>query len=250
MRQTLKHYERRWHRTHLVQLGVQRATELHVLHQVGPLALVGCYDADLVGLSPSLQQLGGDLLHVGSFSPAEKYTGDGNKATAVSLTAGSRRESIPVQVGSSRAGDFLLPLGHVEKHGLVRLGPLEVKPFFDTISWAKVWGKQDMSKLPVYTTAVWRILKIIKKKHTRSDPILQGPFVEDVGGECAESWMHAVLHLQADGSDPQDHQALKEGLGEPSFGCLLTHDHWPQLTVVSYEDELRGGAHITHTHQP
>lgn len=50
---------------------MQGATELHVLHQVGALALVGGDDPNLVGLGPSLEQLRGDLLHVGSFSPAE-----------------------------------------------------------------------------------------------------------------------------------------------------------------------------------
>lgn len=52
--------------------------------------------------------------------------------------------------------------------------------------------------------------------------------------------MHAVLHLQTDGSDTQDHQAFKEGLGKTSLSCLLTHDHRPQLTVVTHQNELRG----------
>lgn len=39
---------------HLVELGVQRAAELHVLHQVGALALVRCDDANLVRLGTRL----------------------------------------------------------------------------------------------------------------------------------------------------------------------------------------------------
>lgn len=57
---------------YLVQFGVKGAAELHVLHQVGPLALVGCDDADLIGFGSSLQQPGGDFLHVGCLSPEMK----------------------------------------------------------------------------------------------------------------------------------------------------------------------------------
>lgn len=57
--------------TYLVELRVQGAAELHVLHQVGALALVGCDNADLVRLSSRLQQLCGDLLYVGSFRPTK-----------------------------------------------------------------------------------------------------------------------------------------------------------------------------------
>jgi len=55
---------------HLVQLGVQRAAELHVLDQVGSLALVRRDDADLARLGSGLQQPRGDLLHVGRLRPA------------------------------------------------------------------------------------------------------------------------------------------------------------------------------------
>lgn len=58
----------RW-AAHLVELGVQGAAELHVLHQVGALALVRGDDADLVRLGARLQQLRGDLLHIGSLRP-------------------------------------------------------------------------------------------------------------------------------------------------------------------------------------
>lgn len=51
---------------HLVEFGVQRAAELHVLDQVGALTLVWGDDADLIRLCSSLQQPGGDLFHVGS----------------------------------------------------------------------------------------------------------------------------------------------------------------------------------------
>lgn len=70
---------------YLVELGVQGATELHVLHQVGALALVGGDDADLVGLGPSLEQLGGDLLHVGSLGPAG-HTGQPRRASPSGLS--------------------------------------------------------------------------------------------------------------------------------------------------------------------
>lgn len=57
---------------HLVEFGVKGAAELHVLHQVGPLALVWCDDADLIGFGSSLQQPGGDFLHVGRLGPEGK----------------------------------------------------------------------------------------------------------------------------------------------------------------------------------
>ena len=53
--------------------------------------------------------------------------------------------------------------------------------------------------------------------------------------------MHAVLHLQTDGPDAQNHQTLKQGLGQARFGRLLTHDHRAQLAVISNKDELRTG---------
>ena len=54
---------------YLVELGVQGAAELHVLDEVGALALVGGDDANLIGLGTGLQQPGGDLLHVGRLRP-------------------------------------------------------------------------------------------------------------------------------------------------------------------------------------
>lgn len=45
---------------------------------------------------------------------------------------------------------------------------------------------------------------------TSSDSILQGPLIEDVGGEGAEGWVHTVLNLQTDGPDTQHDQALKQ----------------------------------------
>lgn len=47
------------------------------------------------------------------------------------------RRQLPVEIGGSRAGYLLLALSHVEKHGLVRLWPLEVKAFLDAVSWWK-----------------------------------------------------------------------------------------------------------------
>lgn len=49
---------------------MEGATELHVLNQVGPLSLVGCNDANLVGFCSSFQQPCGYFLHIGSLSPA------------------------------------------------------------------------------------------------------------------------------------------------------------------------------------
>lgn len=53
---------------YLVEFGVQRATELHVLDQVGALALIWGDDANLIWLCPSLQQPGCYFLHIGSLS--------------------------------------------------------------------------------------------------------------------------------------------------------------------------------------
>lgn len=48
-------------------------------------------------------------------------------------------------------------------------------------------------------------LKYVKLYQTCSYAILQGAFIEDVGGEGTESWVHAILDLQADRPDPQHH---------------------------------------------
>lgn len=55
--------------SYLIKFGVQGATELHVLDQVGALTLVRGDDADLVGFGSGLQQSGGDLLYIDSLSP-------------------------------------------------------------------------------------------------------------------------------------------------------------------------------------
>ena len=57
---------------YLIEFGVQGATELHVLDQVGALTLVRGDDADLVRFGSSLQQPGGDLLYVGSLRPLKR----------------------------------------------------------------------------------------------------------------------------------------------------------------------------------
>jgi len=63
----------RWGRiSYLVEFGVQGAAELHVLDQVGALALVRRDDADLVRLGSGLQQPGGDLLHVRGLRPEKQ----------------------------------------------------------------------------------------------------------------------------------------------------------------------------------
>jgi len=82
---------------------------------------------------------------------------------------------------------------------------------------------------------------------TGGDPVLQGALVEDVGGEGAEGRVHAVLHLQADGPDAQDHQALKQRLGEARLRRLLAHDHGAQLAVVPHQDQLGGAGDIQQT---
>lgn len=40
---------------YLVEFGMEGATELHVLDQVGPLSLIGRNDANLIGFCSSLQ---------------------------------------------------------------------------------------------------------------------------------------------------------------------------------------------------
>lgn len=47
---------------------------------------------------------------------------------------------LPVKIRGSRAGNLLLTLSHIEKHGLVWLRPLEVKSFLDPVSW----GEEDV----------------------------------------------------------------------------------------------------------
>lgn len=54
---------------YLIKFGVQGATELHILDQVGALALIRGDDADLIGFGSCLQQPGGDFLNVCSLSP-------------------------------------------------------------------------------------------------------------------------------------------------------------------------------------
>lgn len=55
---------------YLVELGMKGTAELHVLHQVGALALVRSDDADLVRFGSSLQKASSDFLHISSLSPA------------------------------------------------------------------------------------------------------------------------------------------------------------------------------------
>lgn len=46
-------------------------------------------------------------------------------------------KQLPVKVGSSRAGNLLLALSHIEEHGFVWLWPLEVKALLDAVSWGE-----------------------------------------------------------------------------------------------------------------
>lgn len=50
---------------------MQGATELHILDQVGSLALIRSNDANLIRLCSSFQQPCGDFFHISCFSPAE-----------------------------------------------------------------------------------------------------------------------------------------------------------------------------------
>ncbi len=74
---------------------------------------------------------------------------------------------------------------------------------------------------------------------TSSDSILQRALIEDVGGEGAERWVHAVLDLQTDWPDPQNYQTFKQRLGQTCFSCLLTHHHRAQLAVITYQNQLQ-----------
>lgn len=74
---------------------------------------------------------------------------------------------------------------------------------------------------------------------TSSYSILQRALIEDVGGEGTEGRVHAVLDLQTDWPDSQNHQALKQRLRKPCFSCLLAHDHRAQLTVITHQNQLK-----------
>ena len=50
--------------------------------------------------------------------------------------------------------------------------------------------------------------------------------------------MHAVLHLQTDGTDAKHDESLKERLRQAGPRCLLAHDHRAELAVVTHQDEL------------
>lgn len=73
---------------------------------------------------------------------------------------------------------------------------------------------------------------------TSGDSVLQRALVEDVGGEGAEGGVHAVLDLQTDWPDSQNHKALKQRLRKSRLSRLLAHDHRAQLTVVTHQDQL------------
>lgn len=79
----------------------------------------------------------------------------------------------------------------------------------------------------------------LRSHPTSSDSVLQGALIEDIGGEGAEGGVHAVLDLQTDWPDSQNHQALKQRLRKSCLSCLLAHDHRAQLTMVTHQDQLR-----------
>lgn len=72
---------------YLVKLGVQGATELHVLHQIRALPLIGRDDANLIWFCTSFQQFGGDLFHISSFCPV-----GGRGGTSFSLQSTPARQ--------------------------------------------------------------------------------------------------------------------------------------------------------------
>lgn len=78
---------------------------------------------------------------------------------------------------------------------------------------------------------------------TRSDSILQRAFIENVGGEGTEGWVHTVLNLQTDWTNPQNNQTLKQRLGQTCFSSLFTHYHRAQLAVITHQNQLRKKGH-------
>lgn len=141
-----------------------------------------------------------------------------------------------------------MALGNIEEHGFVKLWPLEVEAFLHSVRWKKEemvrgslsgWkqGKKALSQRQDYFFFPFGL----RSHLTSSDTVLQRALVEDVGGEGAEGGVHAVLDLQTDWPDSQNHQALKKRLRKSCFGRLLAHDHRAQLTVVTHQDQLQEG---------
>ena len=91
----------------LVELLMQRARVLHVLDEVGALALVGRDDADLARFDARLEELGGDLLDHGRLGA--------------------------IQIGRAAARDLLLAHRAVEEHGLLGLRPRKVQARYEAL---------------------------------------------------------------------------------------------------------------------
>ena len=51
---------------------MKRSTELHVLHNVGPLSFIWSDYSNLLWLDSSTKKTCGNLLHIGSFSPVKQ----------------------------------------------------------------------------------------------------------------------------------------------------------------------------------
>ena len=51
---------------------------------------------------------------------------------------------------------------------------------------------------------------------TNSNSVLKRSIIEQIGWELAQRGVHAVLDLQANGTDSQNHQAFKQGLRKTS----------------------------------
>ena len=75
------------------------------------------------------------------------------------------------------------------------------------------------------------------------DAILERALVERVGRELREARVHAVLHLQPDRPDAEQHEALEERLRQAGTLGALAHDDGTELAVVADEHDLLGAQH-------
>lgn len=50
--------------------------------------------------------------------------------------------------------------------------------------------------------------------------------------------MHAILNLKSNGAVAEDNEALEKRLCEASAGSLLVHNDWPELLMITNQDDL------------
>ena len=162
----------------LVEFRMQRSVELHELDEIGALAFVGRDDSDLLWLDSRFEQSCRDLFHDSCFRS--------------------------VQIRSTTGGDFFLPMTFVEKHRLVRNGPVEATR--GTVCWI--------------------------------DAVLQRAFVKHGRWKLRERRVHSVLHLKSNGPYSQNDKAFKERLAKTSISCFFAHDNWAKLAMISDENDL------------